>query len=36
MEKRGISLAEIQEVPKESMLLLTGPPGTPPPGKKLR
>jgi KaiC/GvpD/RAD55 family RecA-like ATPase len=27
MEKRGLPLAEIQEVPKESMLLLTGPPG---------
>ena len=27
MEKRGLSLAEIQEVPKESLTLLVGPPG---------
>jgi predicted hydrocarbon binding protein/KaiC/GvpD/RAD55 family RecA-like ATPase len=27
MEKRGISLAEIQEVPKESLIMLSGPPG---------
>ncbi len=27
MEKRGLSLAEIQEVPRESLILLTGPPG---------
>ncbi len=27
MEKKGISLAEIQEVPKESLILLSGPPG---------
>jgi predicted hydrocarbon binding protein/KaiC/GvpD/RAD55 family RecA-like ATPase len=27
MEKRGRSLAEIQEVPKESLILLSGPPG---------
>jgi predicted hydrocarbon binding protein/KaiC/GvpD/RAD55 family RecA-like ATPase len=27
MEKRGLSLAEIQEIPKESLVLLTGPPG---------
>jgi predicted hydrocarbon binding protein/KaiC/GvpD/RAD55 family RecA-like ATPase len=27
MEKRGVSLAEIQEVPKESLTLLVGPPG---------
>jgi predicted hydrocarbon binding protein/KaiC/GvpD/RAD55 family RecA-like ATPase len=27
MEKRGPSLAEIQEVPKESLILLSGPPG---------
>ena len=27
MEKRGLSLAEIQEVPRESLVLLTGPPG---------
>jgi len=27
MEKRGVSLAEIQEVPKESLILLSGPPG---------
>jgi predicted hydrocarbon binding protein/KaiC/GvpD/RAD55 family RecA-like ATPase len=27
MAKRGLSLAEIQEVPKESLILLTGPPG---------
>jgi predicted hydrocarbon binding protein/KaiC/GvpD/RAD55 family RecA-like ATPase len=27
MEKRGISLAEIQEVPRESLVLLSGPPG---------
>jgi KaiC/GvpD/RAD55 family RecA-like ATPase/predicted hydrocarbon binding protein len=27
MEKRGISLAEIQEVPSESLILLAGPPG---------
>jgi KaiC/GvpD/RAD55 family RecA-like ATPase/predicted hydrocarbon binding protein len=27
MEKRGLSLAEIQEVPKESLVLLSGPPG---------
>jgi predicted hydrocarbon binding protein/KaiC/GvpD/RAD55 family RecA-like ATPase len=27
MEKRGLSLAEIQEVPKESLILLSGPPG---------
>jgi KaiC/GvpD/RAD55 family RecA-like ATPase/predicted hydrocarbon binding protein len=27
MEKRGLSLAEIQGVPKESLILLTGPPG---------
>jgi len=27
MEKRGFSLAEIQEVPKESLILLSGPPG---------
>jgi len=27
MEKRGLSLAEVQEVPKESLVLLTGPPG---------
>ncbi len=28
MEKRGLSLAEIQEVPKESLILLSGPPGS--------
>jgi predicted hydrocarbon binding protein/KaiC/GvpD/RAD55 family RecA-like ATPase len=27
MEKRGWSLAEIQEIPKESLILLSGPPG---------
>ncbi len=27
MEKRGVSLAEIQEVPSESLILLAGPPG---------
>jgi len=27
MEKRGLSLAEVQEVPKESLILLSGPPG---------
>jgi KaiC/GvpD/RAD55 family RecA-like ATPase/predicted hydrocarbon binding protein len=27
MEKRGMSLTEIQEVPKESLILLSGPPG---------
>ena len=27
MEKRGLSLAQIQEVPKESLILLSGPPG---------
>ena len=27
MEKRGLSLAEIQEVPNNSLILLTGPPG---------
>jgi len=27
MEKRGLSLAEIQEVPNESLILLSGPPG---------
>jgi len=27
MEKRGLSLAEVQEVPKESLILLAGPPG---------
>ena len=27
MEKRGLSLAEIQDAPKESLVLLTGPPG---------
>jgi len=27
MEKRGWSLAEIQEVPKENLILLVGPPG---------
>jgi predicted hydrocarbon binding protein/KaiC/GvpD/RAD55 family RecA-like ATPase len=27
VEKRGLSLAEIQEVPKESLILLSGPPG---------
>jgi KaiC/GvpD/RAD55 family RecA-like ATPase/membrane protein YdbS with pleckstrin-like domain len=27
IEKRGLSLAEIQEVPKESLILLVGPPG---------
>jgi predicted hydrocarbon binding protein/KaiC/GvpD/RAD55 family RecA-like ATPase len=27
MEKRGLSLAEIQEVPRESLILLLGPPG---------
>jgi KaiC/GvpD/RAD55 family RecA-like ATPase len=27
MEKRGPSLAEIQEVPRESLILLLGPPG---------
>jgi len=27
MEKRGLSLAEIQEVPKNSLILLSGPPG---------
>jgi predicted hydrocarbon binding protein/KaiC/GvpD/RAD55 family RecA-like ATPase len=27
MEKRGLSLTEIQEVPKESLILLSGPPG---------
>jgi len=27
MEKRGLSLAEIQEVPKSSLILLAGPPG---------
>ncbi|VUT26677.1 MAG: hypothetical protein MASP_01642 [Candidatus Methanolliviera sp. GoM_asphalt] len=27
MEKRGLSLAEIQEVPKNNLILLTGPPG---------
>jgi KaiC/GvpD/RAD55 family RecA-like ATPase/predicted hydrocarbon binding protein len=28
MEKRGPSLAEIQDVPKNNLILLTGPPGT--------
>jgi len=28
MEKRGLSLAEIQEVPRESLTLVVGPPGT--------
>jgi KaiC/GvpD/RAD55 family RecA-like ATPase/predicted hydrocarbon binding protein len=28
MEKRGLSLAEIQDVPRESLILLLGPPGT--------
>jgi predicted hydrocarbon binding protein/KaiC/GvpD/RAD55 family RecA-like ATPase len=28
MERRGLSLAEIQEVPKNSLVLLAGPPGT--------
>jgi predicted hydrocarbon binding protein/KaiC/GvpD/RAD55 family RecA-like ATPase len=27
LEKRGLSLAEIQEAPRESLILLTGPPG---------
>jgi predicted hydrocarbon binding protein/KaiC/GvpD/RAD55 family RecA-like ATPase len=27
MEKRGLSVADIQEVPKESLILLSGPPG---------
>jgi predicted hydrocarbon binding protein/KaiC/GvpD/RAD55 family RecA-like ATPase len=27
VEKRGLSLAEIQEVPRESLILLSGPPG---------
>jgi archaellum biogenesis ATPase FlaH len=27
MEKRGLPLAEIQEVPKGNLILLTGPPG---------
>jgi len=27
MEKRNVSLAEIQEIPKESLILLVGPPG---------
>jgi predicted hydrocarbon binding protein/KaiC/GvpD/RAD55 family RecA-like ATPase len=27
LEKRGLSLSEIQEVPKESLILLVGPPG---------
>jgi KaiC/GvpD/RAD55 family RecA-like ATPase/predicted hydrocarbon binding protein len=27
MEKRGLSLAEIQDIPKESLILLSGPPG---------
>jgi predicted hydrocarbon binding protein/KaiC/GvpD/RAD55 family RecA-like ATPase len=27
MERKGLSLAEIQEVPKESLILLSGPPG---------
>jgi len=27
MEKRGLSLAEIQEVPKETLIMLSGPPG---------
>ncbi|MCK4488421.1 MAG: hypothetical protein KAU38_16885, partial [Desulfobacterales bacterium] len=27
MEKRGFSLAEIQEVPKNNLILLAGPPG---------
>jgi len=27
VERRGLSLAEIQEVPKESLMLLAGPPG---------
>jgi predicted hydrocarbon binding protein/KaiC/GvpD/RAD55 family RecA-like ATPase len=27
MEKRGLSLAEMQEIPKESLILLAGPPG---------
>jgi predicted hydrocarbon binding protein/KaiC/GvpD/RAD55 family RecA-like ATPase len=27
MERRGVSLSEIQEVPKESLILLAGPPG---------
>jgi len=27
MEKRGLSLTQIQEVPKESLILLSGPPG---------
>ena len=28
MEKRGLSLAEIQEVPKSNLILLAGPPGS--------
>jgi predicted hydrocarbon binding protein/KaiC/GvpD/RAD55 family RecA-like ATPase len=28
MEKRGLSLAEIQELPKDSLTLIVGPPGT--------
>ena len=28
MDKRGLSLAEIQEVPKDSLILLLGPPGS--------
>ena len=28
IEKRGLSLAEIQELPRESLTLLVGPPGT--------
>ena len=27
MDKRGLSLAEIQDVPKNNLILLTGPPG---------
>jgi len=27
MEKRGLLLSEVQEIPKESLILLTGPPG---------
>jgi KaiC/GvpD/RAD55 family RecA-like ATPase len=27
VEKRGLSLAEIQEVPRNSLILLAGPPG---------
>jgi len=28
MEKRQLSLAKIQEIPKENLILLVGPPGT--------